>query len=60
MTKREAIARAVWDTLCADYTFDEAVSGSEPLTHLQAVNWVYQIADVAIEAISSHDKKKPE
>jgi hypothetical protein len=55
MTKREAVARAVWDTLGADYTFDEAVSGLESLTHFQAVNWVYQIADVSIAAIETQE-----
>lgn len=57
MSKREAVARAVWDTLGADYTYEEAVNGSERETHAQAVSWVREIADVALRAISTFDEE---
>lgn len=55
MDKREQVARGVWDTLGADYTFDEAVSGEEQATHAEAVRWVYAVADAAIAALTQEE-----
>lgn len=58
MTEREAVARGVWDTLGADYTFDEASSGPERATHAAAISWVYDVADAALSALAKHHEKE--
>jgi hypothetical protein len=49
---RDRVARAIWDTLQSDYTFDEARSGEECATHAQAIKWVFDVADAALRALA--------
>lgn len=51
--RRTDVAKAVWECLGSDFTFEEATSREDEKDHREAVKWVYKVADAAIAAMDA-------